>query len=172
MSLTFLTRLRKNNCISLREYLSDVWKFDASFFHRAHDMFSRIFRIHAYKSTKCLLTKIFNNPNSVFAMQEEGWKLNRNHYYQEGWLSTANLRGVVGVTYTTSHCGIDGSTQLVPPSRTNYNLRGHRAEVGNLKKNFLGLRTGSSVSKAEKNWFSTLRHKSGLEKLKIYISIE
>ena len=114
-------------------------------------MFSRIFRIHAYKSTKILLAKIFNNPNSVFAMQEEGWKLNRNHYYQEGWLSTANLRGVVGVTYTTSHCGIDGSTQLVPPSRTNYNLRGHRAEVGNLKKNFLGLRTGSSVSKAEKN---------------------
>ena len=86
-----------------------------------------------------------------FALQEEGWKLNRNHYYQEGWLSTANLRGVVGVTYTTSHCGIDGSTQLVPPSRTNYNLRGHRAEVGNLKKNFLGLRTVSSVSKAEKN---------------------
>ena len=83
---------------------------------------------------KILLAKIFNNPNSVFAMQEEGWKLNRNHYYQEGWLSTANLRGVVGVTYTTSHCGIDGSTQLVPPSRTNYNLRGHRAEVGNLKK--------------------------------------
>ena len=66
--------------------------------------------------------------NSLF--QDEGWKLNRNHYYQEGWLSTANLRGVVGVTYTTSHCGIDGSSQLVPPSRTNYNLRGHRAEVG------------------------------------------
>ena len=62
--------------------------------------------------------------------QEEGWKLNRNHYYQEGWLSTANLRGVVGVTYTTSHCGnSEGSTQLVPPLRTNYNLRGHRAEV-------------------------------------------
>eukprot|EP00093_Oithona_nana_P001696 01696.XXX_3206_2330_1 [CDS] Oithona nana genome sequencing. len=61
--------------------------------------------------------------------QDEGWKLNRNHYYQEGWLSTANLRGVVGVTYTTSHCGIDGASQLVPPTRTNYNLRGHRAEV-------------------------------------------
>ena len=64
--------------------------------------------------------------------QDEGWKLNRNHYYQEGWLSTANLRGVVGVTYTTSHCGIDGASQLVPPTRTNYNLRGHRAEVGNI----------------------------------------
>ena len=68
-------------------------------------------------------------------MQEEGWKLNRNHYYQEGWLSTANLRGVVGVTYTTSHCGASGflesleSLNLEPPSRTNYNLRGHRAEV-------------------------------------------
>ena len=70
-------------------------------------------------------------------LQEEGWKLNRNHYYQEGWLSTANLRGVVGVTYTTSHCGGSGIVEpsydeglnLLPPSRTNYNLRGHRAEV-------------------------------------------
>ncbi|CAB4060498.1 unnamed protein product [Lepeophtheirus salmonis] len=44
--------------------------------------------------------------------QDEGWKLNRNHYYQEGWLSTANLRGV-----------------------TNYNLRGHRAEVTLVKWN-------------------------------------
>ena len=61
--------------------------------------------------------------------QEEGWKLNRNHYYQEGWLSTANQRGVVGVTYTSSHCG-EGENQLTPPPRTNYNLRGHRAEVG------------------------------------------
>ena len=69
-------------------------------------------------------------------MQDEGWKLNRNHYYQEGWLSTANLRGVVGVTYTTSHCGLEGfdsgsvgGSHLKPPARTNYNLRGHRAEV-------------------------------------------
>ena len=69
-------------------------------------------------------------------MQDEGWKLNRNHYYQEGWLSTANLRGVVGVTYTTSHCGLEGfdsgsvgGSYLKPPARTNYNLRGHRAEV-------------------------------------------
>ena len=69
-------------------------------------------------------------------MQDEGWKLNRNHYYQEGWLSTANLRGVVGVTYTTSHCGLEGfdsgsvgGSHLKPPTRTNYNLRGHRAEV-------------------------------------------
>ena len=52
-------------------------------------------------------------------------------------MSTANLRGVVGVTYTTSHCGGSGFLEpscekylnLEPPSRTNYNLRGHRAEV-------------------------------------------
>ena len=65
-------------------------------------------------------------------MQDEGWKLNRAHYYQEGWLSTANLRGVVGVTYTTSNCASaatdDGGPD--PPFRTNYNLRGHRSEVG------------------------------------------
>ena len=67
-------------------------------------------------------------------MQDEGWKLNRAHYYQEGWLSTANLRGVVGVTYTTSNCASaapnDGGGGPDPPFRTNYNLRGHRSEVG------------------------------------------
>ena len=70
-------------------------------------------------------------------MQEKGWKLNRNHYYQEGWLSTANLRGVVGVTYTTSHCGGSGFLEpscekylnLEPPNRTNYNLRGHSQKI-------------------------------------------
>jgi hypothetical protein len=61
--------------------------------------------------------------------------LSRNHYYQEGWLSTANLRGVVGVTYTSSLCG-DGEAQLSPPPRTNYNLRGHRAEVRSVKNLF------------------------------------
>ena len=66
--------------------------------------------------------------------QEEGWKLSRNHYYQEGWLSSANLRGVVGVTYTSSLCG-EGEAQLLPPARTNYNLRGHRAEVRKLLLN-------------------------------------
>ena len=35
------------------------------------------------------------------------------------------------------------------------------------KKNFLGLRTGSSVSKTEKNWFSTLRHKVAWKSLKL-----
>ena len=62
-------------------------------------------------------------------MQDEGWKLNRAHYYQEGWLSTANLRGVVGVTYTSSNCA-EASDVPEPPFRTNYNLRGHRSEVG------------------------------------------
>ena len=59
--------------------------------------------------------------------QEDGWKLSRTNYYQEGWLSTANVRGVVGVTYTTSHCG--NNPHIEVPSRTNYNLRGHRSEV-------------------------------------------
>ncbi|XP_042870790.1 tubby-related protein 4-like [Penaeus japonicus] len=57
--------------------------------------------------------------------EDEGWKLNRVHYYQEGWLATGNARGIVGVTYTTSH---SKKPSELPP-RTNYNLRGHRAEV-------------------------------------------
>lgn len=57
--------------------------------------------------------------------QDQGWKLNRTNYYQEGWLATGNVRGIVGVTYTTSHC----NKSLDYPPRTNYNLRGHRSEV-------------------------------------------
>lgn len=57
--------------------------------------------------------------------EDEGWKLNRTNYYQEGWLATGNVRGIVGVTYTTSHC----NKALDCPPRTNYNLRGHRSEV-------------------------------------------
>lgn len=57
--------------------------------------------------------------------QDEGWKLNRTNYYQEGWLATGNVRGIVGVTFTTSHC----NKSLETPPRTNYNLRGHRSEV-------------------------------------------
>ncbi|KAL4711696.1 hypothetical protein ACJJTC_003463 [Scirpophaga incertulas] len=57
--------------------------------------------------------------------EEEGWKLNRNNYYQEGWLATGNVRGVVGVTFTSSHAR--RAHEL--PLRTNYNLRGHRSEV-------------------------------------------
>ncbi|XP_046668145.1 tubby-related protein 4 [Homalodisca vitripennis] len=57
--------------------------------------------------------------------EDEGWKLNRTNYYQEGWLATGNVRGIVGVTFTTSHC----NKALETPPRTNYNLRGHRSEV-------------------------------------------
>ncbi|XP_014285071.1 tubby-related protein 4 [Halyomorpha halys] len=57
--------------------------------------------------------------------EDQGWKLNRTNYYQEGWLATGNVRGIVGVTYTTSHC----NKSLDYPPRTNYNLRGHRSEV-------------------------------------------
>ena len=64
-------------------------------------------------------------------VQEDGWKLSRNNYYQEGWLATANVRGVVGVTFTTSFCGGQQAADI--PARTNYNLRGHRSEVGNLR---------------------------------------
>ena len=42
------------------------------------------------------------------------------------------MRGVVGVTYTTSFCA--GTAQgLEIPARTNYNLRGHRSEVGGIE---------------------------------------
>ncbi|XP_018322268.1 tubby-related protein 4 [Agrilus planipennis] len=57
--------------------------------------------------------------------EDEGWKLNRTNYYQEGWLATGNVRGIVGVTFTTSHC----KKNVEFPTRTNYNLRGHRSEV-------------------------------------------
>ncbi|CAH2010036.1 unnamed protein product, partial [Acanthoscelides obtectus] len=61
--------------------------------------------------------------------EDEGWKLNRTNYYQEGWLATGNVRGIVGVTFTTSHC----KKSVEFPLRTNYNLRGHRSEVSNLE---------------------------------------
>lgn len=61
----------------------------------------------------------------MFTPQEEGWKLNRTNYYQEGWLATGNTRGIVGVTFSTSHC----KKAVEYPQRTNYNLRGHRSDV-------------------------------------------
>ncbi|KAL0622353.1 Tubby-related protein 4 [Plecturocebus cupreus] len=48
----------------------------------------------------------------------------RRRYYEEGWLATGNGRGVVGVTFTSSHCRRDRST----PQRINFNLRGHNSE--------------------------------------------
>ncbi|KAL3280347.1 hypothetical protein HHI36_017836 [Cryptolaemus montrouzieri] len=62
---------------------------------------------------------------SIVMEEDEGWKLNRTNYYQEGWLATGNVRGIVGVTFTTSHC----KKNVDYPLRTNYNLRGHRSEV-------------------------------------------
>ena len=59
--------------------------------------------------------------------EEDGWKLNRTNYYQDGWLATGNSGGIVGVTFTSANTkkGSEG------PSRTNFNLRGHRSEVSN-----------------------------------------
>ncbi|KAI5732543.1 hypothetical protein M8J76_001504 [Diaphorina citri] len=62
----------------------------------------------------------------------EGWKLNRTSYYNEGWLATGNVRGIVGVTYTSSLYDCWG---FELPQRTNYNLRGHRSEVMIVKWN-------------------------------------
>ncbi|XP_014237165.1 tubby-related protein 4 [Trichogramma pretiosum] len=58
--------------------------------------------------------------------EDESWKLYRRKYYQEGWLATGNARGLVGVTFTTSHCRAKAQEL---PLRANYNLRGHRSEV-------------------------------------------
>uniref|UniRef100_A0A8C2GW25 TUB like protein 4a n=1 Tax=Cyprinus carpio TaxID=7962 RepID=A0A8C2GW25_CYPCA len=49
----------------------------------------------------------------------------RRRCYEEGWLATGNARGVVGVTFTSSH----GRRDRPAPQRTNFNLRGHNSEV-------------------------------------------
>ena len=59
--------------------------------------------------------------------EDEGWKLNRANYYEEGWLATGNTGGIVGVTFTAAH----SKTNIDTPPRTNFNLRGHRSEVSN-----------------------------------------
>lgn len=56
----------------------------------------------------------------------------RKRYYEEGWLATGNSRGVVGVTFTSSHCRRDRAT----PQRVNFNLRGHNSEVRQKKCKF------------------------------------
>lgn len=57
----------------------------------------------------------------------------RKRYYEEGWLATGNSRGVVGVTFTSSHCRRDRPT----PQRVNFNLRGHNSEVGQKDNDFI-----------------------------------
>lgn len=59
----------------------------------------------------------------------------RRRYYEEGWLATGNGRGVVGVTFTSSHCRRDRNT----PQRINFNLRGHNSEVSKLHVIHFGL---------------------------------
>ena len=56
------------------------------------------------------------------------WRLSENSYYDEGWLASGNSRGVVGVTMTGCRTAQNSSADL--PLRTNFNLRGHRTEVG------------------------------------------
>ncbi|KAG1714114.1 Tubby-related protein 4 [Nymphon striatum] len=58
--------------------------------------------------------------------------LNRGNYYKEGWLASGNTRGMVGVTFTTAHT--DQAPEDIP-LRTNYNLRGHRSEVTQVRWN-------------------------------------
>lgn len=67
--------------------------------------------------------------------------MTRTNYYQEGWLATGNIRGIVGVTFTTS----TSKKNMDYPLRTNYNLRGHRSDVSELTTHF-GLISFS-------NWF-------------------
>ena len=88
--------------------------------------------------------------------QGHGWKLNRTSYYQEGWLAAGNVKSVVGVTFTStlphrtapmtaagsSKAQSDLSDFTLPPHlplppRTNYNLRGHRAQVNNSSLSFI-----------------------------------
>ena len=72
-------------------------------------------------------------PDGPLQKEEEGWKLNRSQYYSDGWLATGNVRGIVGCTFTTCACRKIPVSDL--PTRTNYNLRGHRAEVTIVKWN-------------------------------------
>ena len=58
-------------------------------------------------------SNLIHSINDTLSLQEDGWKLSRTNYYQEGWLATANVRGVVGVTYTTSFCAGAGQVTCV-----------------------------------------------------------
>ncbi|KAE8746470.1 hypothetical protein FOCC_FOCC006835, partial [Frankliniella occidentalis] len=87
-------------------------------------------------------------------MMDEGWKLNRHNYYQEGWLATGNVRGIVGVTFTSSHCkrGADA------PLRTNYNLRGHHSQATFLSVRKAKTRMEGSAKQREPPGYPFLDH--------------
>ena len=72
-------------------------------------------------------------PDGLLQNDDDGWKLNRINYYQDGWLACGNVRGIVGATFTTSRTRKNVTPEL--PQRTNYNLRGHRSEVTLVKWN-------------------------------------
>lgn len=69
----------------------------------------------------------------------------RRRYYEEGWLATGNGRGVVGVTFTSSHCRRDRTT----PQRINFNLRGHNSEVRNYQHYITSMRQSRRLWDAE-----------------------
>ena len=54
------------------------------------------------------------------------YTLCRRTYYREGWLATGNANNIVGVTYTGCH---PQDKEYPIPTRSNFNLRGHRNEV-------------------------------------------
>ncbi|XP_077868166.1 tubby-related protein 4-like [Saccoglossus kowalevskii] len=56
---------------------------------------------------------------------EKDKSYSRKRHCNEGWLSSGNSKGIVGATFTTSHC----KPEYNVPSRTNFNLRGHSAQV-------------------------------------------
>jgi len=82
------------------------------------------------------------------------WRLSENSYYDEGWLASGNTRGVVGVTMTG--CCSTQNLSADVPQRTNFNLRGHRSEVGvwpALKLYFPCLNLMLFVSLGRQIWF-------------------
>lgn len=64
-------------------------------------------------------------PDSVQS-DGEGWEIDENQYYTQGWLATGNANGMIGVTFTETG---NSSNAFDTPNRTNFNLRGHRHEV-------------------------------------------
>ncbi|RWS28795.1 tubby-related protein 4-like protein [Leptotrombidium deliense] len=94
-----------------------------------HLHFERTEKPSSYSDSKILtLSWMGKVPDGLLQTHDdEGWKLNRANYYQDGWIASGNSRSIVGVTYTTCRCRKANLCDF--PQRTNYNLRGHRSEV-------------------------------------------